>query len=84
MIRIKLSTKLGELRWSQADLSRATGIRPNTICEIYNECCNGISVENLDRICEALDCDIPDILEYTPNAEKKTAARTGYRSQSNK
>ncbi|MCH5203093.1 MAG: helix-turn-helix transcriptional regulator [Oscillospiraceae bacterium] len=78
MIRIKLSTKLGELRWSQADLSRATKIRPNTICEIYNECCNSISITNLDRICEALNCDISDILEYVPNKEKITVSRTGH------
>ena len=27
MIKILLSRKLGELRWTQADLSRATGIQ---------------------------------------------------------
>ena len=32
MIRILLSRKLGELKWTQADLARATGIRPSTIC----------------------------------------------------
>lgn len=37
MIRILLSTKLGEMKWSQADLARATGIRPNTISELYHE-----------------------------------------------
>lgn len=31
MIRILLSTRLGERRWTQADLARATGIRPSTI-----------------------------------------------------
>lgn len=76
MIRIKLSTKLGELRWNQADLARATMIRPNTINEIYNECCKSISIKNLDRICEALDCDITDILEYVPNEEKITVSRS--------
>lgn len=34
MIKITLSTKLGELRWSQADIARATGIRLNTISEL--------------------------------------------------
>lgn len=77
MIRIKLSTKLGELRWSQADLARATRIRPNTINEIYNECCNSISIVNLDRICEALGCDVSEILEFVPNKEKITTSRTG-------
>ena len=77
MIRIKLSTKLGELRWSQADLARATRIRPNTINEIYHECCTSISITNLDRICEALGCDITDLLEYVPNKEKSTVSRLG-------
>ena len=35
MIRILLSTRLGELRWTQVDLARKTGIRPNTISELY-------------------------------------------------
>ena len=37
MIKILLSKKLGELRLTQADLARATGIRPNTINELYHE-----------------------------------------------
>ena len=37
MIRILLSKKLGELKWTQADLARATGIRPTTISDYYNE-----------------------------------------------
>ena len=31
MIRIHLSTRLGERKWTQADLAQMTGIRPNTI-----------------------------------------------------
>ena len=37
MIKILLSKKLGEMRLTQADLARATGIRPNTINELYHE-----------------------------------------------
>ncbi len=76
MIRIKLSTLLGERRWNQADLARATKIRPNAINEIYNECCKSLNVGYLDRICEALDCDIADLIEYEPNAEKVTVSRS--------
>ena len=39
MIRFLLSTKLGEAKWTQADLARATGIRPNTINEYYHGSC---------------------------------------------
>ncbi len=72
MIKIHLSTILGKYRMSQADLARKTGIRPSTICDIYNEMCDRINIEHLDRICEVLDCDISELLEYQPNKIKKT------------
>ncbi len=62
MIRILLSTRLGELRWTQADLARKTGIRPSTINDLYHELAERINLEHLDLICEALECDISDIL----------------------
>ncbi len=75
MIRIRLSTKLGELRWTQLDLSRATGIRIATINEWYHEMTDRISIEHLDLICEALDCDVSDILEYVPSECPRTKSR---------
>ncbi len=72
MIRIHLSKLLGEKRWSQSYLSQMTGIRPNTISDIYNEMVERINLEQLDRICEALDCQVEDIIEYIPNKKKKT------------
>lgn len=77
MIKILLSTRLGERRWSQADLARMTGIRPNTISEIYNEVTTRISLDHLDLICEALGCGITDILELRPNVEARVKTRTG-------
>lgn len=67
MIRITLSEVLGRRRLTQADLARMTGIRPTTINELYHEIATRINIEHLDRICEALDCDLPDIMSYTPN-----------------
>ncbi len=43
-----------------------TGIRASTINDIYNEFAERISLNHLDRICKALNCDISDILEYIP------------------
>ena len=65
-IRILLSRKLGELRWTQADLARKTGIRPNTINDLYNEFASRVSLEHLDRICEVLNCDLSEILVRDP------------------
>ncbi len=67
MIRILLSTKLGELRWTQADLARATGIRPNTINELYHELIERVNLEHLNLICEALNCKLDELIVYIPD-----------------
>ena len=75
MVRILLSTKLGELRMTQADLSRLTGIRPNTINEMYHELVERVNLEHLDLICEALECELSDIMVRVSN---KNHTRTGF------
>ena len=59
MVKIHLSRLLGEKRWTQKDLADATGI-PR------------LNVDHIDKICEALDCTITDLLEYIPNERKTT------------
>ncbi|MGN1118282.1 MAG: helix-turn-helix domain-containing protein [Acutalibacteraceae bacterium] len=80
MIRILLSRKLGELRWTQADLARATGIRPSTINDYYHELAERVNLEHLDLICEALDCDIDEIIVRVPSQIKRTMPRNGQHS----
>lgn len=78
MIRILLSTRLGERKWTQADLARLTNIRPNTISDLYNEIADRVSLEHLNLICEALDCDLGEIITYTPDPVPNIAHhRTG-------
>lgn len=77
MIRILLSTKLGELRWSQADLARKTGIRASTISDYYNEMTDRINLRHFELICKALDCDLSDILVYTPDDDIPINSRSG-------
>ncbi len=77
MIRILLSTRLGERRWTQADLARATGIRPSTINDLYHEITERVNLEHLDLICEALDCNLEDLITRVPNSERQIKYRTG-------
>jgi len=56
MIRILLSVRLGERRWTQSDLARKTGIRPSTINEMYHELCERVNLEHLDLIFSAPLC----------------------------
>ena len=69
MIRILLSTELGRRRWNQADLARATGIRPSTICDYYHELTDRINLRHFEAICKALDCDLTDILVMEPDTD---------------
>ena len=71
MIKILLSRKLGEKRWTQADLARKTGIRPTTINEMYHEICERVNLEHLNLICKALDCDLSEILIYIPDEQNQ-------------
>lgn len=77
MIRILLSTRLGERRWTQADLARMTGIRPGTINDLYNEMAERVNLEHLDLICGALNCNLSDLITRIPSSEPQLKFRTG-------
>ena len=68
MIRIQLSTLLGARKWNQAELARRTGIRPNTINELYHEITDRVNLDHLDRICEALGCELDELIVRIPNS----------------
>lgn len=72
MIKNHLSRILGERRWTQLRLSQETGIRPTTISNLYNEVAERISFDQLDRLCEALNCTLDELLEYIPNEQRRT------------
>lgn len=68
MIRIHLSTLLGEKKWTQAQLSQITGIRPSTISEYYHEVIVRPNVEHLDLFCEVFGCPLDRLITYEKNS----------------
>ena len=83
MVRLLLSRKLGELRMSQAELARITHIRASTINDYYHGSAERVSLDHLDLICEALACELSDLLVREPNAAPRishihTGKRTGH------
>jgi putative transcriptional regulator len=72
MIRILLSSRLGDRKWTQADLARKTGIRPTTINELYHEMVDRVNLDHLDLICEALDCSLDELIVRVPNKTSRT------------
>lgn len=72
MIRILLSARLGEKRWTQAKLSRISGVRAATISEWYNEIAARITLSDLHKICKALNCNVEDLLRFEDTQEDET------------
>jgi len=55
---------------TQKELAEETGIRPPTVSAICTGTVKQYPIYALDRICEVLDCQPGDIMEYVPSAEK--------------
>lgn len=70
MIRILLSARLGERKLSQADLARMTQIRASTINDYYWELAERVNLHHLDLICEALHCELSELIVREPGTER--------------
>ena len=64
MVKLNLHRILQERGISQAELSRMTGIRPSTVCDLCNNNADFLKIENLDKICSVLKCDVSDIVKF--------------------
>lgn len=71
MIRIKLSEILGKKKMTRKKLSELTGIRANTVCDLYNEKVKKLDIEALNRICIVLNCDVSDLIVFENEKEEK-------------
>ena len=67
MIRIRLSTLLGERRWTQTKFAKIAGLRVATVNEYYNELVRNVSLDTIDRMCTALGCQVGDLLVWEPD-----------------
>jgi len=52
---------------SKADLRRMTGISPNTMTKLNRD--EKVALSVLTKICDAINVDIGDIIEYTGHTE---------------
>ena len=76
MIKCNLAVVMAKKKVKkQAELHRMTLIRKNTISDLYNDFAAGISFQDLDAICEALGCEISDLLERVPNPPQEKGSK---------
>ena len=64
MIRITLDEKLREMNMSRYELAKRTGIQYQIIDNYYMNRVKRYDSYVLERICDALDCSLSEIIEY--------------------
>ena len=70
MIRITLDTLLQQYNISRYELAKRTGIQYQIIDNYYKNRVKRYDSYVLDRICNALDCRIGDVLVYENTGEQ--------------
>lgn len=78
MIIVNLDVMMARRKVSSGELSERIGITPANLSILKN--CKGkaIRFSTLNAICEALDCQPGDILEYVKDESYDSAAAAGY------
>lgn len=66
MVKCHLARLMGEHKLKIADVSRDTGLSRNTVSLLYKETAQRIDFEAIEKLCELFDCEVGDLLEYTP------------------
>lgn len=64
----KLWKLLIDKRMSKADLRKASGVSPNTMTKLRRD--EPVMLNVLDKICDTLDCNYGDIMDYVPDQER--------------
>lgn len=64
MIKFKVKVMLAMRDMTQKELAEKTGIRPPTISAICLGTIKHLPVDALEKICEVLDCQPGDLMEY--------------------
>ena len=71
-IILRLDRMMADRKMSLNELSEKVGVANVNLSKLKNGHISAIRFSTLIAICEALDCQPGDILEYAPDDEKKT------------
>ncbi len=67
MIKFKVKVMLAMREMTQKELAEKTGIRPPTVSAICLGTVKHLPVDALEKICNVLDCQPGDLMEYIPD-----------------
>ena len=61
---------LAEKNMTKEDLKKATGMSSATIAKLGKN--ENINMKSLEKICEVLECNIEDVIEFVPEDERRS------------
>jgi len=67
MIKNKLSELMGRKRIKMSEVAKIAGLSKVAVFKIYHDKNKVISLETINKLCWALECEIQDIFEYIPD-----------------
>ena len=67
MISNRLSRIMGDRLIKITQMAKDTGLSRTTITNLYYRRTRQIDIETLNKVCNYLQCQISDILEFTPD-----------------
>ena len=70
-IIINIEVMLAKRKMSVTELSEKLGITIANVSILKNGKAKAIKIETLNKLCEALDCQPADLLEYRPDDPQK-------------
>ncbi len=71
MIVINLDVMMAKRKMSLGELSDKVGITLANLSILKNNKAKAVRFSTLDAICEALDCDVSDIIEYKKDKKER-------------
>jgi len=67
MIKIKLRQILWDKEITAVSVHKATGISQTILSNIIRGKRTNVGLDIIDKLCNHLNCDISDLIEYTPD-----------------
>jgi putative transcriptional regulator len=77
MIRLKVFERMAQKGFkTRLALAEATGVHHNSLGKVVNGDVLALRFDTLNKLCEVLECQPGDLLEYVPDAEVKQAKKS--------
>ena len=62
-MKCRLSTLMGQARYSIQDVHNKTGLARSTVAQLYHDKATRIDFETIEKLCTLFNCNIADLLE---------------------